>query len=703
MLEAGSVVSSPHASYRLLEDIGSGTFARCWAAEDLTRGGRVCLKEMYFSTMPERQQALALREASLHSRFHHRSIVGFIESFFYEEAGEAGGLASESLPADPADAGGPGDQGPPLRCLLIAMELMDCTLSEVLMERQERKSFLGYSELLEVFLQLSQGLAYLHSQGVIHRDISSKNVLVTLADRADACSSICAVKLCDFGTSRELSAPEASSDVPGEALAHTQIGTPQTMAPEVLQGSGYSEKADIWSLGCLFYETMCLRPLFAERNILSLFQGVQTFRRAALPEEAHKFYDRLSALPMAVINSMLSPRPQDRPSAEEISAALTARRRRETRGETRFVWIDFRDGDFIVSEDLDLYERQVGPAAGGVQAQAGEPESRALLPEGHLDRPPPESDPPPIPEALPEPPADRGSEGQQGDPSAPSAPSAPSVLPAPSASLAQPPAKSPPVPSHPTTEPPPAPPRKAVLDKLLPGTTLRERGAHHAGPRPRGSEGFDDLQPTVISPGQAGPPPAGERQGMRHVPRRSEGSLPAEGVDDPFALLVPRVTAVSPGSDSAPRPPRRPQNAAGSSGAASSGGKGPKQASRPADLFQVKGRSSSVGSDPLGSPHARSDSDKGARHSNEHSTSHSTSHSNAPSNGPSRGPSHGPRHTQKVDSGLQAFLKQKLSGKSHGGRRAESEELSVEIFTALPEETINALEGDDEQLAGERS
>ena len=68
--------------------------------------------------------------------------------------------------------------------------------------------------------------------------------------------------------------------------AHSKVGTPLYMSPEVLRGDGYDWKSDIWSLGCLLYELAMLKSPFKSEglNLYSLFQKISKGDYLPLPD-----------------------------------------------------------------------------------------------------------------------------------------------------------------------------------------------------------------------------------------------------------------------------------------------------------------------------------------------------------------------------------------------------------------------------------
>lgn len=87
-----------------------------------------------------------------------------------------------------------------------------------------------------LFLQIIDGLRYMHSKGILHRDVKLDNLLLDETGK---------VKICDFGVSRFVS--------PGQLMTE-QCGTPAYIAPEILKGRGYTGYAiDVWSAGVVLY------------------------------------------------------------------------------------------------------------------------------------------------------------------------------------------------------------------------------------------------------------------------------------------------------------------------------------------------------------------------------------------------------------------------------------------------------------------
>ena len=74
------------------------------------------------------------------------------------------------------------------------------------------------------------------------------------------------VKIADFGFSKILD---------NDSKTDTMLGSPLNMAPEILNGDSYDNKADIWSLGTVFYEMLFGKPPFVASNIIDLLKNIK--------------------------------------------------------------------------------------------------------------------------------------------------------------------------------------------------------------------------------------------------------------------------------------------------------------------------------------------------------------------------------------------------------------------------------------------
>ncbi|KAF7347907.1 hypothetical protein MVEN_01548600 [Mycena venus] len=148
-------------------------------------------------------------------------------------------------------------------------------------------------------LQILAGLEYLHSKGILHRDLKSDNILVEM-------SGVC--KISDFGISKRT---DDQND------AHTAMqGTVFWMAPEVIntQKKGYSFKIDIWSIGCVVLEMWAgTRPWLGDEMVTVMFKLFQSKLPPPVP-------DGLVLSPLAddFRKKCFAINPEERPSAAEL-------------------------------------------------------------------------------------------------------------------------------------------------------------------------------------------------------------------------------------------------------------------------------------------------------------------------------------------------------------------------------------------------
>lgn len=112
------------------------------------------------------------------------------------------------------------------------------------------KQKLTEPEARKVFIQLFQGVKYLHERNIVHRDIKPENILLTDKDLH--------VKLADFGLAKIIGE---------ESFTTTLCGTPSYVAPEILESSNhrrYTRAVDVWSLGVVLYICLCGFPPFSD-------------------------------------------------------------------------------------------------------------------------------------------------------------------------------------------------------------------------------------------------------------------------------------------------------------------------------------------------------------------------------------------------------------------------------------------------------
>jgi hypothetical protein len=241
--------------YDLIREVGRGGFGVVWEARDRELGRRVALKVIRVrrSGVPEKR---LVAEAEVAARLSHPGIVTILDV-------------------------GRNDKGGWLVQEFLTGRTLDARLAE---------GALPLREALRVGMDVARALAHAHANGVVHRDLTARNVFLCEDGQ---------VKLLDLGMA--------------QAFGQRKIegGTPDYMAPEQARGAPEDERVDVYSLGVLLYRMIAGEPPFpAAAADGRLAPRLDTPELPGLGE---------------LVGHMLAPDPMDRPrDAAEVLAELDA-------------------------------------------------------------------------------------------------------------------------------------------------------------------------------------------------------------------------------------------------------------------------------------------------------------------------------------------------------------------------------------------
>jgi len=202
--------------YQLLEEIGTGSMATVYLAQEPEPLGRRVALKVHRSPLPGRWETLRFRtEQQALARLHHPAIAQVYEARTSEE----------------------GD-------LYIVMEYVP---GLPITEYCDRYG-LDLTRRLQLFAAVCGGVQHAHQKGVLHRDLKPANILVT--EQTGTASP----KIIGFGTAKGLDLPLAESTVWG--TEGEMAGTPSYLAPEVLCGGEIDAHSDVYALGVVLYELL---------------------------------------------------------------------------------------------------------------------------------------------------------------------------------------------------------------------------------------------------------------------------------------------------------------------------------------------------------------------------------------------------------------------------------------------------------------
>ncbi len=158
--------------------------------------------------------------------------------------------------------------------------IMDLVEGETLADVLKKRGRLPLAQVLKIFIQVGFAISYAHENGVIHRDIKPSNIMIEKKISQETAES--SVKLVDFGIAKLTGKDEFNQ----QTLTKTGeiFGSPLYMSPEQCLGTGVDRRSDLYSLGCVIYESLTGAPPILGDNALSTMMKHQSDTPVSLKE-----------------------------------------------------------------------------------------------------------------------------------------------------------------------------------------------------------------------------------------------------------------------------------------------------------------------------------------------------------------------------------------------------------------------------------
>ena len=248
-----------------ISKLGEGAYSIVLKVRRKADNNIYALKKVKLLKLSEKEKQNALNEVRILASVKSNFVISYKEAFFEEKESSLG----------------------------IVMEYADKgDLYQRITEYKKKHITFEESEIWRILIQLVKGLKALHELKILHRDLKSANVFLFSDGSA---------KLGDLNVSK----------VAKKGLGYTQTGTPYYASPEVWNDKPYNYKSDIWSLGCVLYEMIMLKPPFRAESMEGLYNKVI---KGEYPKINEKYSNDLAL----IVSLLIKVDPNSRPSCEQI-------------------------------------------------------------------------------------------------------------------------------------------------------------------------------------------------------------------------------------------------------------------------------------------------------------------------------------------------------------------------------------------------
>ena len=251
--------------FEILSKLGDGAYSVVYKVRRKADGNIYALKKVKLQNLSDKEKQNALNEVRILASVKNTFVISYKEAFIEENE----------------------------ECLCIVMEYADKgDLYQKIVQFKKMGCLIEEIDIWRIFIQMTRGLKALHDLKILHRDLKSANIFLFSDGSA---------KIGDLNVSK----------VARKGMGYTQTGTPYYASPEVWKDQPYDSKSDIWSLACVTYEMIALRPPFRAENMEALYNKV-------IRGQYGKISDRYSKDISEIINLLLKVNPADRPSCGQI-------------------------------------------------------------------------------------------------------------------------------------------------------------------------------------------------------------------------------------------------------------------------------------------------------------------------------------------------------------------------------------------------
>ena len=251
--------------FEILEKLGDGAYSVVYKVRRKEDSKIYALKKVRLQNLSNKEKENSLNEVRILASVKSTFVIAYKEAFIDEKD------ESLCIVMEYADKGD-------LYQKICQFKKIGCLIDEI--------------DVWRIFIQMVKGLKALHDLKILHRDLKSANIFLFSDGSA---------KIGDLNVSK----------VAHKGLGYTQTGTPYYASPEVWRDEPYDIKSDIWSLACVTYEMLALRPPFRAENMEKLYNKV-------IKCQYGKISDRYSKDISEIIKLLLKVKSKERPTCGEI-------------------------------------------------------------------------------------------------------------------------------------------------------------------------------------------------------------------------------------------------------------------------------------------------------------------------------------------------------------------------------------------------